>query len=1807
MGFWVTVAVYAALYVISKYTAPKAPKTRLDRNADGHGATVDDGTTVPIYYGTVKFDRPNLVWSSPRRLFKLSGVDAQCWGANMMYVLGIPGGKLSASTDYDHTISYETFEVNGQELRAFSTQSTLSTWLSDGSTSAPFSGNVFKANINYSVQGVRGALIFNDGFHDNPPFGAGQFGAAPGNDPTLWPAYRFQTTMFCCGDSHNLAPEDVDVDDQATLNEHYFIYGFSPELPQIVVTVRNPCPVDMGGGFPEIGHISGNANPVAVIYDLLTNDWARIGLPESKIDKASFSAAAIALDEEYHGWAGILYDPKDAADVIREILSQINAVLYEDPVNRVLVLKLVRQDYTVGLLPVFDPDNVSEIVQLNMNTFAETYNVVRVQYISRYDDFSPRTATERNPANIAAQGGRVRAITFNYPGIRDAATAQHVAARELAELSAPIVAVKFKANRDAFTLRPGGVFAFTWPELGIDLVPFRVQHIDFGQLGGEEIVVDAIQDTYDFSVTNGDDGLVPFPPEFVLPLEERYVTEAPRYFIDQAVAHSLLPNTNTGRVLYVAAPMPQQPSITGYTATEFDDDFVRVVDDLGARPQEVPSYATVETLYPRDEEPYDTFVGLRINDLTFGATKLMQSATEAAIRGSGKNFIYVGGTEFMAFESATDLGGGTWRLNNVWRGLLDTPTVEHAVGERVFFLTDARAFDGFRLVGRLGVADAGQDVNTEIIPWKIVPRGEDEIGFEYDRFVARGRTLLPYPPVDMFVNSVKDGSLESEGVVVNWAKRNYLTQTIVRGDEADETVSPTLQYVLKSQKIGPRMRTFGPLYTIFQTTSSGALGALTRSGHGEIEVSVEALETADGKTSWDRPRVLMDCKHWRNLLTNSEFSGPMNLGNYQEWITTQGVARTTTGQITTAFQLFRGDPADDEPIAEASQIVRVDGYDPERMTAVLDFFWRTFATDLDDELTVTIEALDEDDAVLGSSSFGPQVASSTVTWTRQVCTYANLPAGTVTLKVRVIFESSDEPSTCEMGFTAPKLRLGQMTAQAVTNGLFSSSLTGWTTATGTWTQVTTNPVDNDGYAVASGSASPNELFQDVTIPAGYEYSDVLVTWMQGNDTADTLDVGWIELQARTGGGTVLASAAAAQEGYSSTTNWVYRELVLESVPPDATVIRVRLLADHLAAGTASSKFDDIFVRFHKRLDPDGRVDFDFRTPVVQRLPRGPGEWYEAFPTVPMPDYGMYDGNSPHGYLTIEPTLSSTNGFLQGKFVGPYDPETGIAPWPCWDLHSTDAGIVGSDDRRFYGNFKITEPFTCVIVFRRRISTAATCGLVGRRGGTSDTGWWLELTSAGFVRATMSGVDGVASATRGTLVGDGAPWFAAISYDPLTSTLTVADPSGTSSTSTVGIGQIQNEDLVPFSIGKVVAGQDCLDGQVARVWIWRQALSGAQLSSLWTHGTVPAGLTMASSTRTGSAVVKVGSDNDGDLFASWHQSQFAFANLADQGFGAANPLVFTNLAPACDLRNTTNWIRDAGPTYVPDQPGPLGFRDALQWAATATSGLGVRHSDVALSATTNVQVVWFARTAGSPHDATVILQNSSGVLKGTHDYTVGATWQRFEHTFTTWDASTANGRVKFFASNDATSRTIQLAGPIVVRQGTGLPVPLATPYSGSLADSTVTFTQTLSRQFNHEGEVYLDAYSVEASPTVSRTIVNIDNGTNTNDSRLIKNSTTAQPQFQHFDGLGGSNTASASAATWTTVNTYRGRWNRAALLDAAATFSAIAVNTAGAVVTSGRAVVWTPSSTVLTRHQMPPSNMVVRRFVLFTREIINLEQ
>lgn len=295
----------------------------------------------------------------------------------------------------------------------------------------------------------------------------------------------------------------------------HWLVGESAAVPQYSFEVRSlpttslgpSTSVDSGDGVGAPAgdantaygtYIGGanDANPVDVLYDIITSPFGKLGLPTSRIDAISFAAAATTLANEGHGISRAWEGGQTAAQMIAEVLLQIDGVLFEDPTTGTIKLKLIRNDYTVSALPLIDPSNCTRLENFAAGGWTGIPNKVRLTFTNRADGYRDGSAQAQSLANFVGQDGEAREVNISMLGITTAKLASATVDRELARRSRPLIKCTAVVDRTLVGVNPGDAVRLKWPEYGLTETVMRVASAGRGTRESPEISLTLLQDYF---------------------------------------------------------------------------------------------------------------------------------------------------------------------------------------------------------------------------------------------------------------------------------------------------------------------------------------------------------------------------------------------------------------------------------------------------------------------------------------------------------------------------------------------------------------------------------------------------------------------------------------------------------------------------------------------------------------------------------------------------------------------------------------------------------------------------------------------------------------------------------------------------------------------------------------------------------------------------------------------------------------------------------------------------------------------------------------------------------------------------------------------------------------------------------------------------------------------------------------------------------------------------------------------------------------------------------------------------------------
>ena len=651
---WGTIALYVISFLISAFLSPK-PKfedARKSNLSDLKFPRANEGDPVPWVIGKVLIEAPNTLWYGGFRSVPIKKkIKTGMFSSKRVIV----GWKYYITADLAlclgedavlHRIWIEKNEVWAGTL-----------------TGAPQDFTISKPSL-------FGGEDRNGGYSGSHTFYSGQF------------------TEVADAELDVLLPGDTPAyvgTSRVVLKDVWF--GNSPNLRSMKFEVSR---FTNGLGLASSGWltIGDDINPMEALYQVFADDWGALGKDVAGLDTASMVAAGETLFNEGNGISLQVANINSGKDIIEEILRQVDGLMFQDAVSGLLVVKLIRADYSIPALPLFDESNVSSITGFSRTAWDDTINQLRLTHPLRTKVYEEGVIMVQDAANIAQQS-EVNATSLSFPGITTSALALEVATRELAQISIPLFKLTLHLDRTAYTLFPGAVIKVTWPNYNVVELILRVQKFRSGKADDSKIIVDCVQDVFaaNQSVFSAPvtTGWVEPDKVAVIP-SERLVMEVPYFLMKDLGLEVPIPPTALSTFLATLA-VQENVGQQGYT-TRLDDviSFPDPIEGVDHRPY--TNVAKLSVALDRTEGLVNGYLTganvIVIKDVLPGADFLV--AKTGPETQTGENFFMING-EFFTFQTLADNGDGTYDLGTCRRALLDSTFEDHIVDDRVYFFS----------------------------------------------------------------------------------------------------------------------------------------------------------------------------------------------------------------------------------------------------------------------------------------------------------------------------------------------------------------------------------------------------------------------------------------------------------------------------------------------------------------------------------------------------------------------------------------------------------------------------------------------------------------------------------------------------------------------------------------------------------------------------------------------------------------------------------------------------------------------------------------------------------------------------------------------------------------------------------------------------------------------------------------------------------------------------------------------------------------------------------------------------------------
>jgi len=440
------------------------------------------------------------------------------------------------------------------------------------------------------------------------------------------------------------------------------------------------------------------ANPAAIIYEILTDKvWGR-GMSSALIDEASWVAASEFFAAQNIG-LGITLDRADKlANVLSGIRETARVLLLWD--GDKLKFRTLLDTATVhSRIITLTKSQVSE-VKFTRPTWTSTFNEVRAEFANRERNYKGDAVSAQDTANFNTVGA-VNQKRVSLYGVTETTLAQRLAAMLLKEASYPLGVLSFKMNRTASHLEPGDIIRFVWDEWSEGTVTgyYQVSSVRTGGSDEEAITVQATEDpdlsaieSEETSVTppsvvnwqqvtgngQGDLNLIQPQPGNTLPVLPLAVVEVP----------AILTGGKENRLAFLGQKVT--PGLTGISghAAQFDGDYkyIGTTTNFAVTGTVLVAYAAGPRI--------DRSIGIEfsLTDPTTDEGTILQanrvvedSDHLSALANSEQDYLLIG-EEILQVGSITTLPGTNRYLAiNLIRGLFGTKIADVAEGATIFY------------------------------------------------------------------------------------------------------------------------------------------------------------------------------------------------------------------------------------------------------------------------------------------------------------------------------------------------------------------------------------------------------------------------------------------------------------------------------------------------------------------------------------------------------------------------------------------------------------------------------------------------------------------------------------------------------------------------------------------------------------------------------------------------------------------------------------------------------------------------------------------------------------------------------------------------------------------------------------------------------------------------------------------------------------------------------------------------------------------------------------------------------------------
>jgi hypothetical protein len=492
-------------------------------------------------------------------------------------------------------------------------------------------------------------------------------------------------------------------------------------------------------------------------------------------------------------------------DFVPEILRHVDGSIYIDRHTGQFRVKLIRNDYNIESLPLFDESNISKVEKFETKQQSELVNTVSVKYHKRSNN-DDGSISVQDSALHADMGGTVSA-TLDYPGICTDETAAKVAWRDLRALSVPFASCTISTTREGSALNPGDPFLLSWPRYNLQQMVARAVSI---VRDGNNTKIECIQDIF-----GGADLIYTPPPSSgwqpiltdPLPVAHHSFIEAPYYWL---ASNDVTDTSGTDGRMLITGDAPNADAAEAQLWLDDGTGYKEITDvGFSFRTTTTDAISITDTIIPLASTP-------PVDEVAVGSWAVIGSEIVSVVS--------------VGLSSVT-----------VGRGCLDTVPVAHPSSTPIMFVSDNYETSplpyptGKNLAARLLTI-----TSNGVLPFA---------SGATVNLTLNSRAIRPYAPARLRIDGSPDPLAVEGAFTVEWRHRDRLQE-----------ITTTITHTEQNTNIGPEA---GTTYTLeikrvdnsaLLHTQTGITGTTADIIVGDIvytgEVELALWSVRDGHVSW---------------------------------------------------------------------------------------------------------------------------------------------------------------------------------------------------------------------------------------------------------------------------------------------------------------------------------------------------------------------------------------------------------------------------------------------------------------------------------------------------------------------------------------------------------------------------------------------------------------------------------------------------------------------------------------------------------------------------------------------------------------------------------------------------------------------------------------------------------------------------------------------------------------------------------------------------------------------------------------------